>query len=219
MKLYYFPGACSLADHIVLEWIGIPYETVKMDHASTKSPAYLALNPNGTVPLLVDGDFVLSQNAAILYYLAERYPDARLLGDGTSRGRADVLRWLGLLNSDVHPAFKPLFKPSRFHPDASLTSVIADTARTHVREYLELINARLQGRDWLVNGRSIADPYLFVLLRWTLRFDIDLEGLANLERFFERMYADAGVRAAIIAEEGSIAQLTFGTAQPVAAIL
>lgn len=219
MKLYYFPGACSLADHIVLEWIGIPYETVKMDQASTKSSEYLALNPNGTVPLLVDGDFVLSQNAAILYYLAERYPDARLLGDGTLRGRADVLRWLGLLNSDVHPAFKPLFKPSRFHPDASLASAIADIARTHVREYLELINARLRGRDWLVNERSIADPYLFVLLRWTLRFEIDLDGLANLERFFERMYADAGVRAAVIAEEGSIAQLTVGTAQPVAAIL
>ena len=79
MKLYYFPGACSLADHIVLEWIGAPYETVELDRAALKSPEFLALNPNGAVPVLVDGDFVLTQNVAILCYLAERYPDARLL--------------------------------------------------------------------------------------------------------------------------------------------
>ena len=72
MKLYYFAGACSLADHIVLEWIGEPYETVRMTLASVKSPEYLALNPNGTVPLLVDGDFVLTQNVAILSYLADQ---------------------------------------------------------------------------------------------------------------------------------------------------
>jgi glutathione S-transferase len=207
MKLYYFPGACSLADHIVLEWIGAPYQAVKMDLAGTKSPEYLALNPNGTVPLLVDGDFVLSQNVAILHYLAERHPTARLLGDGTSRGRADVLRWLALLNSDVHPAFKPIFKPSRFHPDMSVARVISDTARGHVREYLEQLDARLQERDWLANERSIADPYLFVLLRWTIRLEIESRGLDNLARFFARMCVDPGVRAAIIAEEGRIDDL------------
>lgn len=204
MKLYYFPGACSLADHIVLEWIGAPYETVKMDPASTKSPEYLALNPNGTVPLLVDGDFVLSQNAAILYYLAERHPDARLLGNGTSRGRAEVLRWLGYLNSDVHPAFKPIFKPSRFHPDSSAAGMIAYTARSHVREYLERLDARLRDCDWLAHERSIADPYLFVLLRWTIRLEVDSRGLHNLARFFARLRIDPGVRAAVIAEEGAI---------------
>jgi glutathione S-transferase len=204
MKLHYFPGACSLASHIALEWVGAAYETVKMDLPGTKSPEYLALNPNGAVPLLVDGDFVLSQNAAILFYLADRFPAARLLGDGTSRGRADVMRWLCMLNSDVHPAFKPLFKPSRFHPDPSLSGVIADTARTHVREYLERLDARLQDREWLTEERSIADPYLFVLLRWTVKLKIDSSGLDNLSRFLARMYTDAGVRAAVIAEEGSI---------------
>ena len=204
MKLYYFPGACSLADHIVLEWIGAPYETVRLDHASTKSPEYLALNPNGTVPLLIDDDFVLSQNAAILYYLAERYPNAHLLGDGTLQGRAEVLRWVCFLNSDVHPAFKPLFKASYFHPDASVASVIADNARQHVRDYLQRLDARLQGRDWLVDQKSVADPYLFVLLRWTLRFKIDLGEFNHLASFFERMYAEPTVRQAILAEEGRL---------------
>jgi glutathione S-transferase len=204
MKLYYFPGACSLATHIVLEWIGSPYDTVKLDLASTKSPEYLALNPDGAVPLLIDGDFVLSQNAAILYYLGERHPDARLLGDGSVRGRAEVLRWLSLLNSDVHPAFKPIFKPARFHPETSSSRVIADTARTHVREYLERLDARLQGRDWLAGQRSIADPYLFVMLRWAFKLKVSMKGLDNLARFFSRMSADAAVRAAIIQEEGRI---------------
>lgn len=204
MKLYYFPGACSLADHIVLEWIGRPYETVRLDHASTKSPDYLALNPNGTVPLLVEGDFVLSQNAAILYYLAYLHPNAHLLGDGTFRGRAEVLRWVCFLNSDVHPAFKPIFKPSRFHPDGSHADVIANTARTYVREYLEQLDTRLQGRKWLADKRSIADPYLFVLLRWSIKLKIDLSGLDNLKRFLARMYDDAGVRAAVVSEEGEI---------------
>jgi glutathione S-transferase len=204
VKLYYFQGACSLATHIVLEWLGAPYQTVKLDRASTRSPEFLALNPLGAVPLLVDGDFVLSQNAAILPYLAELYPQAGLLGDGTPRGRAEVLRWLSFLNSDLHPAFKPIFQPSRFHPESSTFKTIADTARTHVREYLQRLDARLQGRDWLVDRRSIADPYLFVMLRWAAKLQIDSNGFSNLARFSARMYDDAGVRAAIIEEEGSI---------------
>jgi glutathione S-transferase len=204
MKLYYFPGACSLADHIVLEWISAPYETVKMNLAATKSPDYLALNPNGTVPLLVDSGLVLTQNVAILHYLAESHPDARLLGHGSTRERADVLRWLSFLNSDVHPAFKPIFKPSHYHPDISASRVIADTARAHVREYLERLESRLEAREWLADNRSIADPYLFVLLRWTIKLEIDARGLNNLARFFARMHADSGVRAAVIAEEGKI---------------
>ncbi len=204
MKLYYFPGACSLASHIVLEWIGAPYETVKLDLASTKSPEFLALNPNGAVPVLVDGKFVLSQNAAILYYLAEMNPSAQLLGDGTPSGRADVLRWLSLLNSDVHPAFKPLFKPKHFHPDSAVSGALKVSARSHVREFLERLDGRLQGRDWLADERSIADPYLFVLLRWTIKLEIDSTGLANLQRFFARLQGNDGVRAAIVAEEGSM---------------
>lgn len=204
MKLYFLPGACSLATHITLEWIGAPYETVKLDAPGTKSPEFLKLNPNGAVPLLVDGDFVLSQNGAILSYLAERYPKAGLFGDGTERGRAEVMKWVSLLNSDLHPAFKPIFKASRYHPDESQSKVVADTARANVREHLERINGRLQGREWIADRRSIADPYLFVMLRWTVKLKIDTRGLDNLASFFARMLADPGVRAAIVAEEGSV---------------
>jgi glutathione S-transferase len=202
MKLYYFPGSCALADHIVLEWIGVPYETVRMKAADVKSAQYLALNPEGAVPLLVDGDYTLTQNVAILAYLAERYPEARLFGDGTPRGRADVLRWLALLNSDVHPAFKPIFAPARFLPDQTLAGSLADAATCNVRRYFGLLDRRLQERRWLVDERSIADPYLFVMLRWAIRLEIGLDGFTNLSQFAERMDADPAVRAAIVAEEG-----------------
>ena len=203
MKLYYFPGSCALADHVVLEWIGAPYETVKLDRSGVKSPEFLALNPSGSVPVLIDGDFVLTQNVAILSYLAELHPQARLYGDGTPRGRAEVMRWLGVLNSDLHPAFKPIFQPARFHPDAAAAGVLADTARAQVRKLFELLDNRLRGRDWLVETRSIADPYLFVMLRWARRINVDASGLDNLARFFERMQADRGVRAALTSQEGA----------------
>jgi len=201
MKLYYFAGACSLADHIVLEWIGAPYETVRMTHESIRSPEYLVLNPNGTVPILVAGDFVLTQNAAILTYLADLHPEARLLGNGSLRGRADVMRWLSFLNSDVHPAFKPIFVPGRFLAEPAYAGAIQNEARDHVSTYLEQIDRRLEGRDWLADERSVADPYLFVMLRWAARLHVPLDGLANLSRFAARMYADGGVQRAISAEE------------------
>ncbi len=212
MKLYYTPGACSLADHIVLEWIGASYEVVRMSHASIKKPEYLALNEGGTVPLLVDGNFLLTENAAILGYLADLYPGARLIGDGTPRGRAEVTRWLGFLNSEVHPAFKPIFTPARFLPDESAAGAIVDAARIRVRAYLARLDARLEGRDWLTGERSIADPYLYVMLRWAIRLEIGLYGFTNLIRFAERLYQDAGVRAAIIAEEDDLAQGRSGLA-------
>jgi glutathione S-transferase len=206
MQLYYFPGACSLADHIVLEWIGVPYETIKVDRDGIKSPEYLALNPTGTVPLLVDGDFHLTQNAAILWYLADRYSAAHLLGEPTPQDRAEVMRWLSFLNSDLHPAFKPIFSPTRFLPDTSRADEITGAARDTVRKYLAILNARLDGRDWLVDQRSIADPYLFVMLRWAVSLNVELKGFEHLARFLDRMYADPGVRKAIIEEEGETAE-------------
>ena len=204
MKLFYMPGACSLAGHIVLEWTGAPYETVGMTRAGIKSPEFLALNPSGAVPLLQHGDFWLTENAAILGYIADQHPHARLLGDGTPRGRADVMRWVAFLNSDVHKAFLPIFKPARFLDDETRVDDLAQTARGHVRAYLQRLDARLDGRAWLAGARSVADPYLFVILRWALGKGIGLKGLDNLQHFVAAMQADAGVRAALAQEEGDL---------------
>ncbi|MGH8025727.1 MAG: glutathione S-transferase family protein [Pseudoxanthomonas sp.] len=204
MKLYYYAGACSLADHIVLEWIGVEYETVRMSRESVKQPEYLALNQGGTVPLLVDGDFSLTENAAILGYLAEQRPEAGLLGDGTARGRAEVTRWLAFLNSDVHMAFKPIFTPSKFLTDESLAPALGEQARANITILLGRLDAQLHGKQWLTGSRSVADPYLFVVLRWATGKNIPLDAFHNLRGFLERMYADPGVFAAIANEEDAL---------------
>jgi glutathione S-transferase len=204
MKLYYFPGSCALADHIVLEWIGEPYETVKLRASDLRSSEFLALNPAGAVPLLVDGEFTLTQNVAILSHLAARHPWAQLFGNGTLRGRAEVLRWLAFLNSDVHPAFKPIFVPARFLPDKAIAGALAEHAIGNILRYFELLERQLEGRSWLADEQSVADPYLFVLLRWGVRFGIRIGEFANLEKFALRMESDPAVHSALIAEEGEL---------------
>ena len=197
MKLYYSPGACSLADHIALEWIGQPYEAVRMSREDRKLPAYLDINPAGAVPALEQDGWVLTQNAAILNYLADTFPQAGLGGDGTPKGRAEVNKWLAFANSDVHPAFHPMFGSTAYLEDAALIEKSKDVARTKLRRLFERADAQLAGRDWIAGTRSIADPYLFVVTRWAKTQGVDLSGLGNLERFFNLMQADPGVQRAL----------------------
>jgi glutathione S-transferase len=200
MKLYYMPGACALADHIALEWIAEPYETQKLDHDETKSDWYLKLNPSGQVPVLADGDWVLTQNTAILNYLADTHPQAGLGGDG-ARGRAEVNRWLGFVNSDVHPAFKPLFGTTGYLSDESAVDETKHQAKKAVRKLLAQANERLADRDWIAGHRSITDPYLYVMLRWAHGMQIDLSDLDHLNAYFERLQNDAGVQK-VLKDEG-----------------
>jgi len=198
MKLYYSPGACSLADHIALEWTGKPYEAVAVSRDERKSPAFLELNPAGAVPVLEEDGWVLTQNTAILNYIAARSPEAGLTGDGTPRARAEVDRWLAFVNSDIHPAFKPLFGATAYLGDAAMIEKSKDNARAQLRTLFERIDAQLGKHDWIAGGtRSIADPYLHVVTRWARAQGIDLTGLANLERHFRQMESDPGVQAAL----------------------
>lgn len=200
MKLYYFPGACPLVTHIVLEWIGKPYETERLTREQTKEPAYLALNPAGAVPTLVDGDFVLTQSAAILDYLAELNPQAGLAGDDP-RSRAETRRWLSLCNSDVHRTFGLVFAAPYFSGgDEAAGKTLVAKAAEKLKSLFALMNERLKGRDWLTGQRSIADPYLFVLLMWADAKQIALPGMDELRRFQKRMQADPGVQAALKAQ-------------------
>lgn len=200
MKLYTKPGACSTADHIALQWSGLPFEVEVLDAAATKAPAYLAINPAGAVPAIVDGEFVLTQNAAILGYIADLAPAAQLHGDGSPQQRALASRWLAFANSDLHPAFLPLFAPALFIDDAAQHDALKTAARRRVRKLFERADERLSGRDWLAGFRSVADPYLYITLRWAPRVGVDLGGLDALAAFKARMDADDGVRAALAAE-------------------
>lgn len=197
MKLYYLPGACSLADHIVLEWIGQPYETYRVAREELGTPEYLRINPSGMVPALQEADgWVLTENAAILNYLADKFPLAQLGGEG-ARGRAEVNRWLAYINSDLHPMFRPVFRPERFIDDESAQAKLRTRAIERLRAYYERLNTQLATRDWLTGTRSFADPYLFVVLRWAIGKGVDLSGLDHLTRFHQRMLDDAGVQSAM----------------------
>jgi len=199
MKLYSKPGACSLADHIALRWAGLPFELELLDASAMKAPEYLALNPAGAVPALQMDDWVLTQNSAILNYIADLAPDAQLAGDGSARGRAEVQRWLAFLNADLHPAFHPLFGSTRYLDDAAVIARTQEHARERLRTLYARVDAQLATQAWLGGARrSIADAYLFVTLRWARALKIELG--ANLQRFFERMTADPQVQAALHAE-------------------
>nr|WP_283256034.1 glutathione binding-like protein [Dyella humicola] len=200
--MYYLPGACTLAGHIVLEWIGAPYEAVRLGHDSLKTSARQAQPGGLAVPMLEHTDFALTENMAMLGYLADLHPETGLLGDGTPRARAEIMGWLGFLCADVHMAFLPIFKASLFLKEETLAGALAENAREHVRTQLEQLDARLDGRDWLAGTRSVADAYLFVILRWAVGMDIGLYGLDHLMRFARRMEADPAVQAALFAEEG-----------------
>jgi len=204
MKLYSKPGACSTADHIALQWTGQPYDVELLTKETLKAPAFLAINPAGSVPAVVDGDFVLTQNAAIMGYIADThphtYPQAGLGGDGSPRQRAEATRWLAFVNSDVHPAFSPLFAPGKFIADESQFDAIRAAAHKRLRGLFERANTQLEGRQWLAGFRSFADPYFYITLRWAAGTKVDLSGLDNLAAYKARMDADAGVQAALKAE-------------------
>jgi glutathione S-transferase len=201
LKLHYLPGACSLADHIVLEWIGKPYEAVSVPRDQLKSPGYLRINPAGSVPALeTDEGWALTQNSAILHYLAERHPEAGLHGDGTARGRAEVDRWLAFVNADVHPSFWPFFGGLAWLQDEALVAEGHEAARRKLRGLFERADRQLEGREWLAGPRSIADPYLFVVTRWAMAKQVDLTGLANNDRHFRQMQADPAVQRVLEAE-------------------
>jgi glutathione S-transferase len=197
MKLYTKPGACSTAVHIDLVWTGESYDFEVLGAEAMKAPEFRALNPAGSVPVLVDGDFVLTQNAAIVGYIADRFPQAGLAGDGSARQRGEANRWLAFVNSDLHPAFKPLFGPANFIEDPAQHEAVKAAARKRVRGLFETADRQLQGREWLAGFRSFADPYLYVTLRWAGRTGIDLSGLEALAAFQARMDADAGVQRAL----------------------
>lgn len=203
ITLYYWPGYCSLAGHIVLEWIGADYVLVRADQSFRGSDEYAPINPSRTVPaVLFEDGFALSQNVAILNYLAELYPEARLQGDGSARARARVNRWLSYIAADVHKTFSPLLHPDRILGDELTKEATLARARDQLRAHFTVFEQALGGRDWLVeNQRSIADPYLYVLLRWARAARVELSGCVHLDRYYNRFRDDEVIRR-ILTQEG-----------------
>jgi glutathione S-transferase len=209
-RLYYSPGACSLAVHIVLEEIGAPYELElrsARNGEGTTTPDYLAINPKGRVPTLtgVDGGAVLTEATAILLFLARRHPQALLLPDGIA-GEARVLEWLSWLSIDLHGiGYGQLWRAHRFVDDPSLETAVQAKGRANIAAAHDLIEQRLcDGRPWAVGDRySLVDPYLLVFWLWGSRVDFDMARWPSWSRLMERVLDRSAVRRAM-AQEGLV---------------
>lgn len=186
-KLFYSPGACSLAVHIVLEEIGAPYEVELRSARNSEGTAtadYLALNPKGRVPALtgVGGDAggaksLLTEAVAILTFLARAHPEAQLL-PASPEGQARCAEWMSWLSVDLHGiGYGQLWRPHRFVADPALHDAVTAKGRTNIEAAYDHIEHVLSdGRDWAVPGSySVVDPYLLVFWLWGGRVGFDME--------------------------------------------
>jgi glutathione S-transferase len=195
MKLYYAPGACSQAAHILLHETGLKHSSEAVDVRNKKradGSDYFAINPKGAVPAMeIDGE-VLTENGAILQYIGDQSGDEALLpASGMPRYR--VIEWLAHLGSDVHKSFGPLFNPAS-------SDEVKSGARDLVAKRLDFLESRMDG-DYLTGARmSVADPYLFAMLGWTRNVGIDLARWPRLSAFRERMKQRPAVQTVLQAE-------------------
>jgi glutathione S-transferase len=167
-KLYYAPGACSLAAHIALEEAGEKFELSRVDLAAGEqnSAEYLRINPKARVPALADGEWVLTEAPAILRYIAARHPSAGLW-PWDPREEARCAEWLNWLSSTIHIAFAHLRHASRYATDPRAIEDVTATARKTCRELWLAVDGRIGAGPWALGERySVADPYLLVFWTW-----------------------------------------------------
>ncbi|WP_460448781.1 glutathione S-transferase family protein [Alsobacter sp. SYSU BS001988] len=178
LKLYHSPGACSLAAHLVLEEAGAAFEPVRVNFAEgeQRSPAYLALNPKGRVPALVDGDWVLTEVPAILRYVARTHPAAGLWPDDP-RDEARCAEWLAWCSSTVHVSYAHVRRPERYASSDAAKAEVMEKGRETCLDVWSQVDARLAGRIFAAgDSLSVADFYVLVFWLWgrgpTLGFDM-----------------------------------------------
>lgn len=199
MTLYYAPGACSMAAHIVLEESGEKYEPRKVDLAGgeQRTEAYLKINPQGRVPVLgLDNGQPLAENTAILPYLGKRFG----LWPTDAMAEARALSLIGFFAASVHPAHAHVGRPERYTSDASAHANIKETGLKTFHGYLKQIDGMLAGREWLSDKYSVLDPYGFVFYTWGKRRELPMDELKNYTAFKDRMLKRPAVQR-VVADE------------------
>jgi glutathione S-transferase len=202
VTLYYSPGACSLAPHIVLEESGTAFEAkrVPITEGAHRTPDFLAINPHGRLPTLEVDGAVVTENLAVLTYVASSESGAGAL----PRNRLQLARVYELLSffaSSVHIAFAQVWRPERFTEDPALHDSIREAGRGSVRRCFDEIEAMLVGREWLVGGRfTVADTYPFVFYRWGRRIEIGMDAYPNWTVHTARMLGRPSVHRALARE-------------------
>ncbi|GIL06478.1 MAG: glutathione S-transferase [Betaproteobacteria bacterium] len=197
MKLYYSPGACSLAPHIVLRELGLPFSAVKVNTKTKKTEDgsdYLQINGKGYVPTLeLDDGERLTEVAVLLQYVADRAPAAGLAPAQGTMERYRLQEWLNFIATEIHRGFGPLWKPDSTDDEKERTR-----ARLGLR--LDWLNRQLEGREYLTGRFSVADAYLFTVLNWSQWTDVDLAKWPALKDYAARVAARPKVQEAMKAE-------------------
>jgi glutathione S-transferase len=170
LKLFYAPNACSLGAHIALEETGAPFEVARVDLKSgaQNQPEYRRINPKGRVPALVTDRGTLTESPAILGYIAETFPEARLAPLGDSFAMADMLAFNLFIASTLHVAFAHVGRPARYADGEVAHAAMKAKAHDALDEYFGLVEAKLSdGRPWVHgDAYTVSDPYLYVFSRW-----------------------------------------------------
>jgi len=198
MKLYYSPGACSLSPHIVAREAGINLDLEQVDNREKKTKSgqdFWSINPKGQVPVLeIDNGQRLTEGAVIVQYLADQKPASGLVPAPGTIDRYRVQEWLNFTTSELHKSFGPIFRPTT-----------PDTYKTISRENLSgrfaYLDKQLAGRQYLMGDKfTVADAYLFTVLNWAKRVEIDLAQWPGVKAYVERVAARPKVQEAMKAE-------------------
>jgi glutathione S-transferase len=207
LTLYYSPGACSLASHITLEESGAPYESqpIILAKGENKTESYLKINARGKVPALkIDNDTVLTENTAILTYIAKTYPAANLFPKDVL-GEARCISTMAWLSNTVHPCFTHIFRPERFSDDASAHPGIKEMGKKSFFANLQEVDGILAGRQWMQGAQfTTCDPYALVFYSWGFRAEMLVRDLKNYTAWKDRMIQRPAVRKILEREQNPL---------------
>jgi glutathione S-transferase len=203
-KLYWAPGSAAMAPQAVLEEIGAPYEAIRLNLESREheQAEYKRLNPNGRIPTLVDGDFVIFETAAICQYLADRHPEARLVpADHPLRGRH--YQWLTYMTNTIQVGFIDWFHPDWTFADAAQQAALKAAAEQKLYRTFGVLNEGIGGGAWTLGDQfTLCDIYLAMMTRWSRFLEKPMWRWANIERVvgaahirpaFQRMMQKQGI--------------------------
>ena len=200
LTLYFAPGACSMAPHIVLEESGESYQAQQVDLAKgeQRTTEYMKIHPLGRVPALrLDSGEPLTENTAILPYLGKRFG----MWPTDPIADAKALSLIGFFAASVHPAHAHFGRPERYATDASAFPSIKETGLKTFHGYLKQIDGMLAGRQWFSDQYSVLDPYGFVFYTWGVRRELPMAELANYTAFKNRMLERPAVQRVVEQEK------------------
>jgi glutathione S-transferase len=198
VKLYYLTGACSLASNIALREAGLKFELVKVDRHTKKTADghdFNEINPKGYVPtLMLDNGEVLTENIAVLQYIADQSPASKLAPPAGTMPRHRLVEWLAFISSEIHKAYSPLFREDA--TEATKQYTLANLTRR-----LDHLNRMLANKTFLMGEQfTVADCYLFTVLSWSPHVKLDLGRWPELKRYVDRIAARPQVIEALKSE-------------------